>query len=113
MDENVVTNNLEEQPLSQLKSSSVFDVPETVAPAESDDSGAPLGQRLSSSKPPTRRDALKELAQLFASGDTACFDEFGAKLKPALEDKASLSITDIDSDAIPGLFLLASFLLLH
>jgi len=30
-----------------------------------------------------------------------------------LEDKASLSITDIDSDAIPGLFLFASFLLLH
>ena len=88
--ENLSTNTLEEQPLSQIKSSSVFDVPETVAPAESDDSGAPLGQRLSSSKPPTRRDALKELAQLFASGDTACFDEFGAKLKPALEDKASL-----------------------
>ena len=58
MDENVVTNNLEEQPLSQLKSSSVFDVPETAAPPESDESGLPLGQRLSSSKAPTRRDAL-------------------------------------------------------
>ena len=43
--ENLSTNTLEEQPLSQIKSSSVFDVPETVAPAESDDSGAPLGQR--------------------------------------------------------------------
>ena len=30
-----------------------------------------------------------------------------------LEDKASLSITDIDSDAMPGLFRLASFLLLN
>ena len=50
MDENVVTNNLEEQPLSQLKSSSVFDVPETAAPPESDESRLPLGQRLSSSK---------------------------------------------------------------
>ena len=90
MDENVVTNNLEEQPLSQLKSSSVFDVPETAAPPESDESGLPLGQRLSSSKAPTRRDALKELAELFASGDATCFDEYAARLRPALEDKGSL-----------------------
>ena len=45
--ENLSTNTLEEQPLSQIKSSSVFDVPETVAPAESDDSGAPLISSLS------------------------------------------------------------------
>jgi hypothetical protein len=43
MDENHVTNALEEQPLSQLKSSSVFDVPETAAPPESDESSLPLG----------------------------------------------------------------------
>ena len=90
MDENHVTNALEEQPLSQLKSSSVFDVPETAAPPESDESSLPLGQRLSSTKAPTRRDALRELAQLFASGDVLCFGEYAARLRPALEDKGSL-----------------------
>ena len=89
-DENHVTNAVEELPLSQLKSSSVFDVPETAAPPESDESSLPLGQRLSSTKAPTRRDALKELAQLFASGDVTCFGEYAARLRPALEDKGSL-----------------------
>ena len=88
-DENDVTNAVEDQPLSQLKSSSVFDVPETAAPPESDESSLPLGQRLSSTKAPTRRDALKELAQLFASGDVE-FGEYAARLRPALEDKGSL-----------------------
>ena len=87
-DENDVTNAVEDQPLSQLKS--VFDVPETAAPPESDESSLPLGQRLSSTKAPTRRDALKELAQLFASGDVVCFGEYAARLRPALEDKGSL-----------------------
>ena len=79
---------LEAVPLTQLNSQSTFDVPETLVAAPDDDADAPLEKRLVSAKPPTRRDALKEVAALFESDNAASFEEHGAGLKKALEDKA-------------------------
>ena len=81
---------LEDVPLDQLNSQSTFDVPETIAAAPDDDADAPLDKRLVSAKPPTRRDAYKEVAALFEGGNAASFEEHGAGLKKALEEKAPL-----------------------
>ena len=95
MAENVAPTavNIEEQPLSALKSS--FNVSEYApgesAPASATEAG-PLAARLVDGKPVVRREAYVELAGVLAAaagGDGSCFEEYAPLLKKVLLDNAS------------------------